>query len=90
MTLVYVGYSDEWRDDNDVVGTSGDVPWPLLSASFSIYQELGCKIKLALTSSSKVTPEAKIELPFDQTIFEDMKAKGTLKKKHSGKEFAWQ
>ena len=52
----YVGYSaryDEWRNDSDIVDTSGDVPRPLLSPNFSLYQELACKIKLALTSSRK-------------------------------------
>ena len=44
------------------------------------------KIKLALKSSRKTSPEARIELPFDQTMFEEMKGKGTLKKKHRGKE----
>ena len=89
VKIYYVGYSaryDEWRNDSDVVDTSGDVPQPLLSANFSLYQELACKIKLALTSSRKSSPEAKIELPFDQTMFEKMKGKGTLQKKHRGKE----
>ena len=45
-----------------------------------------CKIKLALKSSRKGSPEAKIELPFDQTKFDEIKGKGTLKKKHRGKE----
>ena len=89
VKIHYVGYSarcDEWRDDSDVVDTSGDIPRPLLSDSFSLYQELACKIKLALTSSRKTSPEAKIELPFDEAMFDILKEKGTLKKKHRGKE----
>ena len=89
VKIHYVGYSaryDEWRDNNDIVDTSGEIPRPLLGTNFSLFQELACKIKLALKSSRKASPEAKIELPFDQTMFEEMKGKGTLKKKHRGKE----
>ena len=89
VKIHYVGYSaryDEWRNDSDIVDTSGEVPRPLLSTDFSLYQELACKIKLALTSSRKSSPEAKIELPFDRSVFEEIKEKGTLKKKHRGKE----
>ena len=41
---------------------------------------------MALKSSRKASSEAKIELPFDQTKFDEIKGKGTLKKKHRGKE----
>ena len=89
VKIHYVGYGaryDEWRDNNDIVDTSGEIPRPLLGTNFSLFQELACKIKLALKSSRKASPEAKIELSFDQTMFEEMKGKGTLKKKHRGKE----
>ena len=89
VKIHYTGYSacyDEWRDDSDVVDLSGNIPQPLLSTTFSLYQELACKIKSALTSSRKASPEAKSELPFDETMFEEIKAKGTLKKNYRGRE----
>ena len=66
VKIHYVGYSaryHEWRDNNDIVDTSGEIPRPLRGTNFSRLQELACKIKLALKSSRKASPDAKIELP---------------------------
>ena len=40
--------------------TLGEIPRPLLGTNF--FQELACKIKLALKSSRKASPKAKIEV----------------------------
>lgn len=75
VKIHYLGYDssyDEWREYGDVVPlTSPDIAegsQPLLQP-FSLYAELGIKIKQALTCGRKESPSIRIDMPFDVLLF---------------------
>ena len=77
----YIGYgsSDEWKDEDEIVDICE--PVCLLSNTFSLHQELALAIKSRLQSSRKGSPEVKIVMDFDKTVYESgLKVLGTLKK----------
>ena len=71
----YVGYSncyDEWKDKEEIVDISdgdSEVAGGELQR-FSLYLELGSKIKAALNSSRKESPVIRIDMPFDRLEFD--------------------
>ena len=82
VKIHYVGYSsshDEWRDETELVSID---PQPsehsmetdcngIMYALFSLYNELGSRIKSSLMSRRKESPTVRIELPFDiKVLFE--------------------
>ena len=85
VKINYVGYSschDEWRDEAEIVPIE---PQPVensmetdnLYTPFSLYNELGSRIKSSLMSQRKESPTVRIELPFDKVLFEgELKACG--------------
>lgn len=76
----YVGFSsthDEWTSKEEVVDlASGEDSDSLNDKTcmaadrFSLYRELATKIKLALNSSRKESPEVRIDMPFDKIEFQ--------------------
>lgn len=78
----YIGYGssdDEWKDEDEIVDICE--PVCLLSNTFSLHQELALAIKSRLQSSRKGSPEVKIVMDFDKTVYESgLKVLGTLKK----------
>ena len=81
VKLHYVGYSschDEWRDESEVVPiessqTEHSMEMDCSSITyipFSLYTELGNRIKSSLMSRRKESPTIKIELSFDKVLFE--------------------
>ena len=89
----YLGYSschDEWRDGSELVPLEPNSARETASDSnlyspFSLYYELGTRIKAALMSRRKESPTVKIELPFDKVLFEGgIKACGTVSKHYRG------
>ena len=71
VKIHYIGYStneDEWRNAAEILDFTP--PKPLISPTFSLYQELALKIKRSLQGSRKASPEVKIEMDFDNIIFD--------------------
>ena len=73
----YIGYdntSDEWRELSDIITTNAE--GPVISKTcitqvhpYSLYQELGIKIKQALVCGRKQSPVVKINMGFDCLLF---------------------
>ena len=86
VKIHYIGYSaneDEWRDASDIVDFTP--PKPLISPTFSLYQELALKIKRTLQGSRKASPEVRIEMDFDNIIFDGgLKRVGKLRQIQRG------
>ena len=86
VKIHYIGYSsnqDEWRNAADIVDCTP--PKPLISLVFSLYQELALKIKRSLQGSRKASPEVRIEMDFDDVMFDGgLKQAGKLKKVQRG------
>ena len=81
VKLHYVGYSschDEWRDESEVVPIESSQTEHSMEVDcssityipFSLYTELGNRIKSSLMSRRKESPTIKIELSFDKVLFE--------------------
>ena len=71
VKIHYIGYStsdDEWRSTADILDFTP--PKPLISPTFSLYQELALKIKRSLQGLRKASPEVRIEMDFDAIIFD--------------------
>jgi len=78
VKIHYEGYNssyDEWREDTEIVSLS---PNPEQSTSgsqisihqlYSLYKELGIKIKQSLTCGRKQSPTAKVQMGFDYILF---------------------
>ena len=79
VRIHYEGYSsddDEWRSAAEIVDvstcskseieTSQVCREPLLTPTFSLYQELAMKIKSSLISTKKGSPEVKVIMGFDK------------------------
>ena len=62
-------HSNESEGLSDTTGCSYR-PNLSLWQPFSLYQELGSKIKLKLQNSRKESPKVKIEMPFDKLLFD--------------------
>lgn len=63
VKIHYIGYStneDEWRNASDILDFTP--PQPLISSTFSLYQELALMIKRSLQGSRKASPEVRIEM----------------------------
>ena len=94
VKIHYLGYNteyDEWRDSQDVIDLSQtkavhDSSGTVESYTpFSLYFELGTKIKLSLLSRRKESPTVRIELPFDKVLYEGgIKAYGTPSRHYRG------
>ena len=80
VKIHYVGYSngyDEWREAGDIVSLSPEPSNPsggsqtpqLVQQPYSLYKELGIKIKQALTCGRKQSPSVKINMGFDYLLF---------------------
>lgn len=81
VKIHYIGYSaryDEWKAKEDIINIGDDDPDPnpedpgpgsVITARFSLYQELVSRIKAALNSGRKDSPVVKIDLPFDRIEF---------------------
>ena len=91
VKIHYVGYNssnDEWREQNDII-TLSDQAHSTTSCStvtqvqpFSLYQELGIRIKQALTCGRKQSPSVKITMGFDYLLFKGgLQAAGIPKSK---------
>lgn len=80
----YVGYStdyDEWREKDAIVDIDFEDPTPEdpdpedsnprnpQIKRFALYYELSIRIKTALNSSRKASPNVRIDLPFDKIEF---------------------
>ena len=78
VKIHYEGYNssyDEWREDTEIVSLS---PSPEQSTNssqvsthqpYSLYKELGFKIKQLLTCGRKQSPTAKVQMGFDNILF---------------------
>ena len=77
----YVGYSsayDEWKEKEEIVSIDDDKdpddPEPsandCIIRRFSLYHELGTRIKSALNSNRKGSPLVRIDMPFDSIEFD--------------------
>ena len=86
VKIRYIGYSaneDEWRDASDILDFTP--PKPLISLTFSLYQELALKIKRTLQGFRKASPEVRIEMDFDNIIFDGgLKRVGKLRQIQQG------
>ena len=84
VKIHYVGYnddSDEWRESSDIVPLSipnnsssttvntSNIPVPPAVQPYSLYNELGIKIKQSLTCGRKDSPLVKITMGFDYFLF---------------------
>lgn len=90
----YIGYSedyDEWKDAEDIEDiedvTDDESPDQLASsvyAPYSLYKDLGLRIKRSLTCA-RASPVTKIVLPFDTLSFNGgLKSVGTPSRKQGG------
>ena len=59
---------DEWREKKDIVLPNSPKKSGIYRP-FSLYGELGFQIKLALDSKHRKEPEVRIEIPFDEVLF---------------------
>ena len=98
VKIHYVGYSsshDEWRDETEIVSIDPQPSEHLMEtdcisngvmyAPFSLYNELGSRIKSSLISRRKESPTVRIELPFDKVLFEGgIKVCGTESRYYRG------
>ena len=86
MKIHYIGYGssdDEWKEEEELVDLSE--PTYLLSNIFSLHQELALAIKSRLQCSRRRSPEVKIVMDFDKTVYvSGLKVLGTLKKRERG------
>ena len=86
MKIHYIGYGssdDEWKEEGELVDICE--PTYLLSDTFSLHQELALAIKSRLQSTRRGSPEVKIVMDFDKTVYESgLKVLGTLKKRERG------
>lgn len=84
VKIHYEGYnssSDEWREQNEIITLSDQVHSSTGSSNtstsaitqqvqpYSLYQELGIRIKQALTCGKKQSPSVKIIMGFDYLLF---------------------
>ena len=75
VKIHYLGYDssyDEWREQDDVVPLTSPAiaeNSQTLLHPFSLYAELGIKIKQALTCGRKESPSIRIDMPFDVLMF---------------------
>ena len=70
VLINYVGYDekyDEWRAEEEIVEPAKKKPD--VYHPFSLYNELSYQIKLALDSKRRKEPDVKIEIPFDDVLF---------------------
>lgn len=92
VKIHYKGYNekyDEWRDKKDIV-LPKTMP-PLKSAleyhPFSLYNELKYLVKMGLDSKRRKEPEVRIEMPFDEVLFNGgLKASGVFQRCSHGHE----
>ena len=86
VKILYIGYSaneDKWRNAAEILDFTP--PKPLISPTFSLYQELALKIKRSLQGSRKASPVVRIEMDFDNIIFDGgSKRVGKLRKVQRG------
>ena len=82
----YVGFDssyDEWKEKSGIVDLTEDSGEHLHShiiECFSLYEELGVKIKASLNSGRKESPIVCIDMPFDKIEFDGgLKLHGTEK-----------
>ena len=86
MKIHYIGYSssyDEWRNCGEIVDLTDQLP-SLTGSSlgFSLYEQLASKVKKSLKSPRMSSPEVRIDIDFDQELYNrDMKKLGQLKEK---------
>ena len=80
----YVGYSsvyDEWKEKDEIInlhdGTDSDPEDSEppsnecgIMRRFSLYHELGTRIKIALNSNRKESPVVRIDMPFDRVEYD--------------------
>ena len=88
----YVGYSsihDEWKDKDDILDICDsecleedpEPPATECVARFSLYHELGTRIKSALNSSRKDSPVVRIDIPFDRIEYDGGLIRFAIKKR---------
>ena len=87
VRIHYLGYSsryDEWRAVSDLVEL--DIPHAL-KEQYDFNQDLAQKIKSSLSSQRKPSPLVRIEMMYDQMVYEKgLKIKGKLKRQSRGVE----
>ena len=91
MKIHYVGYDesfDEWREVKDNLEYSTDESHSQSEtayAPFSLYFELGTKIKVSLLSKRKESPNIRLEVPFDKLLYEGgLKSCGRFRRTYRG------
>ena len=68
VKIHYMGYGvqhDEWRDEEEIIVLEDPSPRP-----FSLYMELGDRIKQGLNSGRKVSPIVRVDMIFDKVQFD--------------------
>ena len=69
VQIHYVGYSDtydEWRPRDDIVNFVSSN-----SEEFCLHNELALRVKSSLVSQRRSNPAVKIEMSFDQNVYEE-------------------
>lgn len=87
VKIHFTGYDakyDEWRDRSDIVAPKCSLTQ---YRPFSLYNELKYQIKLALDSKRRKEPEVRIEIPFDEVLFNGgLKLRGVFQQHSHGHE----